>query len=943
MTQGHRRDRKKRRLLYGAAAAVVATATIGTIAVAAPGVLGSSDDANSGATVSLQSQFAAAADEFDVPQSVLMAVSYRETRWESHDGEPSVTGAYNVMGLTDVDAEDIESEADEHRLEHMNRSGDPNVEKHFDAKKALRTTPKETVDTDDPRLHTLDKAAELADTSADSLKDDTGESIRAGAALLAEYQKQATGNLPDEAGAWYPAVARYSQAPDKKGADLFAKRVFESIKTGERELTTDGEQVVLPADPAVEPVKPSNVPLAATFASTTVTADCPVGLNCNFVPAGFQRNSTTDPSDYGNYNVANRPEGGYDIRYIAIHDTEGGYDGSLAVFKNPASYASTHYLIRASDGLVTQMVENKNEAWHAANKTLNMHSIGIEHEGYAIKAGAWYTEPQYESSAALVKYLAAKYSIPLDRQHIIGHDEIPGVLDEKVRAQHWDPGPYWDWNHYMSLLGRPTGVGGAGGLLQAGQIVRYVPPFTTDNQPKLTYGGAAVDPRPSNFNYLYTSPSTSATTLTDAYLGTQTSTDGPNWANKLVAGGEYVVAESQYDWTAIWYGGKKAWFFNPGGQWTVPVAAGTRTAVTPKAGLSSVQVFGRAYPEDAAYTGTDVPVQERGQESLTKYSLTAGQKYVQGGAAVTGDYYYGGTFDGTGPGSRTLVTGTTNQFVPIRFNHRLAWVKASDVDIVPAAAPVSGANRYNLIARDSSGVIWQYQGTGDANWQFLRRYRMGTGWQVYNLVTPTTALRADGTGDVVGRDKDGVLWYHQGSGNPNAAFKGRLKVSTGWGRFDKIVGVRDLTGDGKADLLVREPSGALYLSKGTGVPTAAFETPVRIGSGWHVYTAIIGAGDLTGDGKADILGRDSSGVLWMHQGTGNAAAPYTARIKVGTGWNMHNIILGPSDLNRDGKVDILGRDTTGVMYLYLGTGNATSPIGTRIRVGPGWGGYNMIF
>lgn len=80
MTQGHRKDRKKRRLLYGAAAAVVATATIGTIAVASPGILGSSDDKGS-ANASLQSQFADAAREFDVPQSVLMAVSYRQTRW----------------------------------------------------------------------------------------------------------------------------------------------------------------------------------------------------------------------------------------------------------------------------------------------------------------------------------------------------------------------------------------------------------------------------------------------------------------------------------------------------------------------------------------------------------------------------------------------------------------------------------------------------------------------------------------------------------------------------------------------------------------------------------------------------------------------------------------------------------------------------------------------
>ncbi|MBT2440452.1 N-acetylmuramoyl-L-alanine amidase [Streptomyces sp. ISL-36] len=932
MSQGHRRDRKKRRLLYGAAAAVVATATIGTIAVASPGVLGSEDGKNSG-NASLQSQFAEAAREFDVPQSVLMAVSYRQTRWESHDGEPSVTGAYNVMGLTDVDPEDIEAEADEHRLEHMNRSGDPAVEKKFNAAKALSTLPKETVDTDDPRLHTLDKAAELIDSSAESLKDDTAESIRAGAALLAEYQKQATGELPDEPGQWYPAVARFSQAPDKKGAALFANRVFESIKTGEQALTTDGQHIALPADPSVEPVKPSNVPLAATFASTTraPATECPTGLQCDFRPAAYSQND-------GNYNIASRPANGFDIRQIIIHDTEGGYEGSLAVFQNPASYASAHYLIRASDGLVTQMVETKNEAWHAGNKTANMHSIGIEHEGYAIKAGSWYTEPQYESSAAVVKFLANKYGIPLDRQHIIAHDEIPGVLDAKVRGMHWDPGPFWDWNHYMSLMGAPTGAGGAGGPLKAGQLVRVVPPFTTANQPTLTYGGNAVATQPANFGYLYTTPvADPAYALQDAYLGTQTWSEGPNWANKVVAGGEYVVAEARTDWTAIWYGGQKAWFRNPGGQFTSPVGT-TQTVLTAKDGATSVPVYGRAYPEDAAYAGTGVPVQSENNAYLTKYKLPAGQAYAKAGPAAPGDYYYS-AYNTNG----TRVEGKTNIFIPIRFNHRLVWVKASDVKEIGTTAPDAGTDRYNLIARDSSGALWQYQGTGTASAPFYARYRVGSGWQAYNLVTPLTALRADGTGDVIAREPSGALWYYPGSGNPSGPFKPRVKAGTGWGVFNQVIGVRDQTGDGKPDVIGRESSGVLWLYPGTGNPSAPLGPRLKVGTGWQTYNMIVSTGDLTGDGKPDVMARDSAGALWLYNGTGTASAPFGPRVKIGTGWQTYNTIVGPSDLNRDGRTDVIARDGSGALWLYTGSGNASAPFPPRIKVGSGWQIYNMIF
>lgn len=225
MSAEHRRNRNKKRLLvYGVASAVVVAATTGTLALASPGLLGLDADqaAAAPAGARLQSEFEQAAEEFDVPQSVLMAVSYRQTRWEDHDGLPSTTGAYNVMGLTDVDADSLENdgaaEEREHRLEHMNRSGDPVVEKHFDADKALESLDEKPVDTDDPRLHTLDEAAGLIDASTEKVQSDTGESIRAGAALLAQYQKDATGSLPEDPGAWYPAVARASQAPDTKGA-----------------------------------------------------------------------------------------------------------------------------------------------------------------------------------------------------------------------------------------------------------------------------------------------------------------------------------------------------------------------------------------------------------------------------------------------------------------------------------------------------------------------------------------------------------------------------------------------------------------------------------------------------------------------------------------------------------------------------------------------------
>lgn len=59
----------------------------------------------------------------------------------------------------------------------------------------------------------------------------------------------------------------------------------------------------------------------------------------------------------------------------------------------------------------------------------------------------------YRQSAKLVRYLAHRFGVPLDRAHILGHDNVPGPNADKIKSMHWDPGPYWDWAHYFDLLG----------------------------------------------------------------------------------------------------------------------------------------------------------------------------------------------------------------------------------------------------------------------------------------------------------------------------------------------------------------------------------------------------------------------------------------------------------------------------------------------------------
>jgi hypothetical protein len=63
-----------------------------------------------------------------------------------------------------------------------------------------------------------------------------------------------------------------------------------------------------------------------------------------------------------------------------------------------------------------------------------------------------FTAEEYYAAAALVCAISARQGIPLDRAHVIGHNEVPG-------STHTDPGPTWDWPHFMwltSLCAPPT-------------------------------------------------------------------------------------------------------------------------------------------------------------------------------------------------------------------------------------------------------------------------------------------------------------------------------------------------------------------------------------------------------------------------------------------------------------------------------------------------------
>ncbi|MFJ5034347.1 FG-GAP repeat domain-containing protein [Streptomyces sp. NPDC088560] len=249
---------------------------------------------------------------------------------------------------------------------------------------------------------------------------------------------------------------------------------------------------------------------------------------------------------------------------------------------------------------------------------------------------------------------------------------------------------------------------------------------------------------------------------------------------------------------------------------------------------------------------------------------------------------------------------------------------------------------WDLLGRDSSGVLWQYRGTGQPSALFGGREKIGAGWGQYNAITSLAGQRGDGTGDLVTRDSSGVLWLYPGSGNAAAPFKPRVRIGSGWNAYTALVGASDVTGDGHPDLLTRDHNGVLWLYQGTGNAASAFKPRVRISSGWNAYTTLIGAGDLTGDGHPDLLARDTSGVLWLYTGTGHTSPLYNQRIRIGSGWNTYSALVGVRDVTDDGHPDLLARDHNGVLWLYTGTGGPIPLFKPRTRIGSGWNEYNSL-
>jgi hypothetical protein len=486
-------------------------------------------------------------------------------------------------------------------------------------------------------LDSLGQAARLLHVPVSSLRRSTSRNIAGAAAVLRAdaISLSPTHRAPSTLGGWFGAVAKYSGAQHAI-AVMYADEVYRILRKGLVATAPAGE-VVRIAPTAVTPD-------TATAADVTITPDLPA--NCTSNP-GVDYPSAYNcivPASYAGvtYDTASRPSD-LPVLAITIHDTEEDLDGTIATFWNESNGVSVHYVVD-TDGTVYQCLNEKNVAFQNGNFWYNQRTIGIEHVGVDATGYEWYNAAEYLGSAKLVAYLLAKYNIPLDHEHVMSHGTTPAPT-LSTSPNHVDPGPYWLWDYYLGLINQ-QGVPFATGPTPSG-VIRLNP--TSGQQPDGPNGTETT----SNFNffYLYTQPST-ASALLPSKGASGDITDESNNVETMISydtlaqqPDEAGTGDTMYE---IWYGatlsssswtatGTKAWLAVPPGA-AVP-GYGTVVTLTAKKGKSA-NVYGQPGGTSANIIGS-----------------------TPGGSAYLSPW-------------TVAVSGTT--WYAINFNHRQAWVPASE-------------------------------------------------------------------------------------------------------------------------------------------------------------------------------------------------------------------------------------------------------------------------
>ena len=253
--------------------------------------------------------------------------------------------------------------------------------------------------------------------------------------------------------------------------------------------------------------------------------------------------------------------------------------------------------------------------------------------------------------------------------------------------------------------------------------------------------------------------------------------------------------------------------------------------------------------------------------------------------------------------------------------------------ITAAEADFTGDSKPDLLWRHDNGAValWQMDGLSAAQVTYLGPGPVDLAWQIAG----TGDLNGDGKPEIIWRHSAGWLyaWFMNGTSLQQGAYLTPNHIDTSlW----KIVAVADMNGDGKADLIWQHDAGYLvvwYMS-GTSMIGSSSLTPASVaGNDWK----IVGAGDLNGDLKPDLVWQQTSTNrlgAWIMNGTVATSTVLLNPSQVQPGWKVRGVV----DLNGDGVSDLVWQHTTGAVGAWLMQGATATTMTSLVPggVNPEW-------
>jgi hypothetical protein len=255
---------------------------------------------------------------------------------------------------------------------------------------------------------------------------------------------------------------------------------------------------------------------------------------------------------------------------------------------------------------------------------------------------------------------------------------------------------------------------------------------------------------------------------------------------------------------------------------------------------------------------------------------------------------------------------------------------------------LTGDGRADIVGFGDAGVYVALN-NGDGTFRFtpvpvINDFGFSAGgWRVDRHPRLVGVLSSSHHADIVGFGDAGVIVAR---GNGNGTFQAPQLMledfgfNQGW-RVDKHPRfLADVTGEGRADIVGFGDAG-VYVARTRGNGTFQF-TPVPVledfgfSQGWRVDKHPRFLADVTGEGRADIVGFGDAGV-YVARSNANGTFAFTPVPEVADfgfeagGWRVDRNPRFLADLTGDGRADIIGFGNAGV-YVSLAGRTAFGPI-----------------